>query len=94
VGQAAALAGLVDILIHNASTLRPIPLRLIPDTDYKNLERAVPVNTIDTIGPFRLIKAVVSSMILRQTGAIVNISSDDARYPARYLGGSKPAPGG
>src|SRR5262245_43135758 len=30
-GQAAALAGLVNILIHNASTLRPVPLRQIPD---------------------------------------------------------------
>src|SRR5262245_24875590 len=33
VGQAAALAGPVDVLINNASALGPVPLRLIPDTD-------------------------------------------------------------
>src|SRR5262249_56553466 len=78
VGQAAALAGPVDILINNASTLGPVPLRLIPDTDCEDFERALEVNTI---GPFRLIKAVVGSMVLRQTGVIVNISSDAAVEP-------------
>jgi len=72
VGQAAALAGPVDILINNASTLGPVPLRLIPDTDCEDFERALQINTL---GPFRLIKAVVGSMVLRQTGVIVNISS-------------------
>jgi NAD(P)-dependent dehydrogenase (short-subunit alcohol dehydrogenase family) len=75
VGQAAALAGPIDILINNASTLGPVPLRLLADTDCEDFERALQVNTI---GPFRLIKAVVGSMILRQTGVIVNISSDAA----------------
>ncbi len=80
VGQAAALAGPVDILINNASVLGPVPLRLIPDTDGEDFERTLQVNTI---GPFRLIKAVVGSMVLRQTGVIVNISSDAAveAYP-------------
>ena len=78
VGQAAALAGPVDILINNASTLGPVPLRLIPDTDCEDFERALQVNTV---GPFRLIKAVVGSMVLRQTGVIVNISSDAAVEP-------------
>ena len=81
VGQAAALSGPVDILINNASTLGPVPLRLIPDTDCEDFERALQVNTV---GPFRLIKAVVGSMVLRQTGVIVNISSDAAveAYPS------------
>jgi NAD(P)-dependent dehydrogenase (short-subunit alcohol dehydrogenase family) len=78
VGQAAALAGPVDILINNASTLGPVPLRLIADTDCEDFERVLQVNTI---GPFRLIKAVVGSMVLRQTGVIVNISSDAAVEP-------------
>src|SRR5499426_1552055 len=78
VGQAAALAGPVDILINNASTLGPVPLRLIPDTDCEDFERALQVNTV---GPFRLIKAVAGSMVLRQTGVIVNISSDAAVEP-------------
>jgi len=81
VGQAAALAGPIDVLINNASTLGPVPLRLIPDTDCEDFERALQVNTV---GPFRLIKAVVGSMVLRQTGMIVNISSDAAveAYPS------------
>src|SRR5262245_44248733 len=54
-GQAAALAGPVDILINNASTLGPVPLRLLVDTDCEDFERVLQVNTI---GPFRLIKAV------------------------------------
>ncbi|MGH9838717.1 MAG: SDR family NAD(P)-dependent oxidoreductase [Blastocatellia bacterium] len=78
VGQAAALAGPVDILINNASTLGPVPLRLLPDTDCEDFERVLQVNTI---GPFRLIKAVAGSMVLRQTGVIVNISSDAAVEP-------------
>lgn len=79
-GQAAALAGAVDILINNASTLGPLPLRLLPDTDCEDFERALQVNTL---GPFRLIKAVAGSMALRKTGVIVNISSDGAveAYP-------------
>jgi hypothetical protein len=44
-------------------------LRLIPDPDCENFERALQFNTID---PFQLIKAVIGSMILRQTRVIVN----------------------
>jgi NAD(P)-dependent dehydrogenase (short-subunit alcohol dehydrogenase family) len=90
VGQAAALAGPVDILINNASTLGPVPLRLIPDTDCEDFERALQVNTI---GPFRLIKAVAGSMILRKTGLVINISSDAAveAYPAWGVYGASKA---
>ncbi|MCI0387380.1 MAG: SDR family oxidoreductase [Acidobacteria bacterium] len=90
VGQAAALAGPVDILINNASTLGPVPLRLIADTDCEDFEQALQVNTI---GPFRLIKAVVGSMVLRQTGVIVNISSDAAveAYPSWGVYGASKA---
>src|SRR5262245_7898031 len=90
VGQAAALAGPVDILINNASTLGPVPLRLIPDTDCEDFERALQVNTI---GPFRLIKAVAGSMVLRQSGVIVNISSVAAveAYPSWGVYGASKA---
>jgi NAD(P)-dependent dehydrogenase (short-subunit alcohol dehydrogenase family) len=83
VGQASALAGPIDILINNASTLGPVPLRLVADTDCEDFERALQVNTI---GPFRLIKGVVGSMILRQTGVVVNISSDAAVEPYPFWG--------
>jgi NAD(P)-dependent dehydrogenase (short-subunit alcohol dehydrogenase family) len=89
-GQAAALAGPVDILINNASTLGPVPLRLIADTDCEDFERALQVNTI---GPFRLIKAVAGSMMLRQTGLVINISSDASveAYPAWGVYGASKA---
>lgn len=90
VGQAAALAGPVDILINNASTLGPAPLKLIPDTDCEDFERALEVNTI---GPFRLIKAVIGSMVLRRTGVVVNVSSDAAveAYPTWGVYGASKA---
>src|ERR1043166_4802314 len=74
-GQAAALAGPVDILIQNASTLGPVPLRLLLDTDCEDLERALEVNLI---GPFRLAKAIVGSMALRGRGVMISITSDAA----------------
>jgi NAD(P)-dependent dehydrogenase (short-subunit alcohol dehydrogenase family) len=74
-GQAAALAGPPDILINNASTLGPVPLKLLADSDCEDLEQVLQVNTV---GPFRLVKAVAASMLLRQTGVVVNISSDAA----------------
>jgi NAD(P)-dependent dehydrogenase (short-subunit alcohol dehydrogenase family) len=41
VGQRRRWPGPVDILINNASTLGPVPLRLIPDTDCEDFERAL-----------------------------------------------------
>jgi NAD(P)-dependent dehydrogenase (short-subunit alcohol dehydrogenase family) len=79
-GQAAALAGPIDILIQNASTLRPVPLRLLLDTDCEDLEQTLNVNLV---GPFRLAKAIAGSMVLRGTGLVISISSDAAveAYP-------------
>ena len=56
-GQAAALVGPVDLLINNASTLGPVPLRLLMDTDCEDLSRALAVNLV---GPFRLTKAIAA----------------------------------
>ena len=79
-GQAASLVGPIDILINNASTLGPAPLRLLLDTECEDLERALAVNLV---GPFRLSKVVAGSMALRRRGVIVNVSSDAAveAYP-------------
>ena len=79
-GQAAALVGTIDILIQNASTLGPTPLRLLLDTDCEDLERALDVNLV---GAFRLAKAIVGPMILREKGIMISISSDAAveAYP-------------
>jgi NAD(P)-dependent dehydrogenase (short-subunit alcohol dehydrogenase family) len=73
--QIAELLGPVDLLINNASTLGPTPLRLLLDTDCEDLEAALAVNVV---GAFRLTKAIAGSMALRGTGLIVNVSSDAA----------------
>jgi NAD(P)-dependent dehydrogenase (short-subunit alcohol dehydrogenase family) len=72
-GVAAAVAGPIDLLVHNASTLGKTPLRLLLDTDCEDLERVLDVNLV---GPFRLSKVVAGSMALRGTGLVVHISSD------------------
>jgi NAD(P)-dependent dehydrogenase (short-subunit alcohol dehydrogenase family) len=79
-GAAAALVGPIDVLVHNASTLGAVPLRLLLDTDCEDFQRALDVNLV---GPFRLTKAVVGSMVLRGTGLVVHVSSDAATnaYP-------------
>jgi len=74
-GEAAALAGPIDVLIQNASTLGPVPLRLLLDTDCEDLERALDVNLV---GPFRLAKALAGPMVLRERGAVISITSDAA----------------
>lgn len=79
-GAAAALVGPIDILVHNASTLGPTPLRLLLDTECEDLGRALEVNVV---GPFRLTKAIAGGMALRGGGLVVHISSDAATntYP-------------
>lgn len=72
-GAAAALVGPIDLLIHNASTLGPTPLRLLLDTECEDFEAVLETNLL---GPFRLSKAIAGSMALRRTGTIVHVSSD------------------
>ena len=74
-GQAEALVGPIDLLVNAASTLGPVPLRLLLDTDCEDLSRALAVNVV---GPFRLTKAVAGSMVLRGRGQVINVSSDAA----------------
>ena len=73
VGAAAALVGPIDVLIHNASSLGPTPLRLLLDTECEDLSHVLETNLI---GPFRLSKAIAGSMALRKAGSILHISSD------------------
>jgi NAD(P)-dependent dehydrogenase (short-subunit alcohol dehydrogenase family) len=79
-GTAAALVGDVELVVHNASTLGAVPLRLLADTACEDLERVLAVNVI---GPFRLTKAFVGPMLLRRRGLVVHLSSDAAvaAYP-------------
>lgn len=76
--RAAALVGDIDLLINNASTLGPTPLRPLLDTDCEDLEQVLAVNLV---GPFRLTKIIAGSMAVRGAGVVVNISSDAAVEP-------------
>ena len=77
-GAAAALAGPIDVVVHNASTLGAAPLPLLLDTECEDLERVLEVNLV---GPFRITKAVAGSMVLRGSGLVVNITSDASVNP-------------
>ena len=73
-----ALGGL-DVLVNNASSLGPVPLAPLADTECEDLERALATNVL---GPFRLTKALLGALAAsaREAGAplVVNISSDAA----------------
>jgi NAD(P)-dependent dehydrogenase (short-subunit alcohol dehydrogenase family) len=73
VGAATALVGPIDVLLLNASTLGPVPLRELVDTECEDFARVLEVNLL---GPFRLAKAVLGSMLVRGGGLVVGISSD------------------
>ena len=79
-GQAAALVGPIDVLVHNASTLGPTPLRLLLDTECEDLAAVLETNLV---GPFRLTKLVAGPMALRGSGLVLHVSSDAAvaAYP-------------
>ncbi len=79
-GAAAALATPIEIVIHAASTLGPLPLPLLMDTECEDLQRVLDVNLI---GPFRLTKVLAGPMVLRQRGLVLFVSSDAAvsAYP-------------
>lgn len=74
--------GGLDVLVNNASSLGPVPLSHLGDTDCEDLEEALRVNVL---GPFRLTKALLGALATsaRQGGAatVVNITSDAAVTP-------------
>ena len=74
-GAAGALVGDIDIVVHAASTLGPVPMPLLLDTDCEDLERVLAVNLV---GPFRLTKVLAGPMVLRQRGLVIFVSSDAA----------------
>ena len=77
--QITARLGGLDVLINNASSLGPVPLRPLADTDCEDLELALAVNLL---GPFRLTKALLGALAASARdgrGAVVlNVSSDAA----------------
>lgn len=79
-GAAAALVGPLGLVVHNASSLGPLPMPPLLDTACEDLERVLAVNLV---GPFRLTKAIAGGMALNGGGLFVFLSSDAATnaYP-------------
>ena len=78
--QAHAVLGTVDLLVHNASTLGPVPLRPALEVSASELAHVFAVNVS---GPHALTRRIAGGMALRGAGTIVAISSDaaDNAYP-------------
>ena len=80
-----ALGGL-DVLVHNASSLGPVPLALLADTECEDFETALATNVL---GPFRLTKALLGLLAASAREArgegrravVVNVTSDAAVTP-------------
>ena len=77
-GSAIGQLGGVDILINNASSLGPTPLKPLIDGECEEFEEVLQTNLL---GPYRLTKAILPSMLFQKWGLIVNISSDAAVSP-------------
>src|SRR5262245_28501129 len=71
--------GGLDALINSASSLGPVPLMPLADTECEDLEQALMVNVL---GPFRLTKALFGALAASaregRGAVVVNISSDAA----------------
>src|SRR5437762_10651430 len=76
--------GGLDVLVNNASSLGPVPLALLADTDCEDFELALATNVL---GPFRLTKALMGALSASvregRGGLVLNVSSDAAitAYP-------------
>jgi len=74
--------GRLDVLINNASSLGPVPLALLADTECEELELALATNLV---GPFRLTKALLGALSASAREGrhpiVVNVSSDAAVTP-------------
>lgn len=79
-GRASALLGAIELVVHDASLLGPVPLQLLADTSREAFERVLAVNLI---APFALSRALAGAMLLRGEGLVVHLSSDAAveAYP-------------
>jgi len=85
--QITGTLGGLDILVNNASSLGPVPLALLADTNCEDLELALATNLV---GPFRLTKALLGSLAASAREGrhpiVVNISSDAAVTPYETWG--------
>jgi NAD(P)-dependent dehydrogenase (short-subunit alcohol dehydrogenase family) len=75
------------VLVNNASSLGPVPLALLADTECEAFETAIATNLL---GPFRLTRALLGALrasAAEERGAVVaNVSSDAAVTPYSHWG--------
>jgi NAD(P)-dependent dehydrogenase (short-subunit alcohol dehydrogenase family) len=80
--QVLGTLGGLDVLVNNASSLGPVPLALVADTECEDFELALATNLI---GPFRLTKALLGALAASaregRAPLVLNISSDAAITP-------------
>jgi NAD(P)-dependent dehydrogenase (short-subunit alcohol dehydrogenase family) len=78
--QASALVPRIGLLVHNASTLGPLPMPSLADTRPEDLQGVLEVNLL---GPFRLTRALLGALALGEGGTVLHVSSDAAveAYP-------------
>jgi len=74
--------GGLDVLVNNASSLGPVPLALLGDTECEDFELALATNVL---GPFRLTRALLGALSASaregRGGVVLNVSSDAALNP-------------
>ena len=73
--------GRLDLLVNNASTLGPTPLRPLPQLSTADLARILQVNVL---APFALTRALLPALATTPPGIVIDISSDAAveHYPS------------
>jgi NAD(P)-dependent dehydrogenase (short-subunit alcohol dehydrogenase family) len=80
--QILGVLGGLDVLVNNASSLGPVPLAPLADTECEDLELALATNVV---GPFRLTKVLLGALAASaregRAPLVVNISSDAAVTP-------------
>ena len=73
VGEALARFGRVDVLVNNASALGPTPMPYLTDYPIDDFELVMHTNLI---APFMFTRALLGQMLARNSGSIINLSSD------------------
>ncbi len=72
--QAVDRAGHLDLLVHNASTLGPLPMRPLTDLEPDELAATLAVNTV---APHALTRRLLADLV-QSRGSVVALSSDAA----------------
>jgi NAD(P)-dependent dehydrogenase (short-subunit alcohol dehydrogenase family) len=67
-----AFGGRIDVLVNNASTIGPTPMPYLLDYPLEDFNKVLKTNLI---GPFLMIRLVLSSMI-ENGGSVINVTSD------------------